>query len=86
MARIKIGDIGYWDTDKPANEQSKAARQWVDETRRTEADQVIRDSFGRPAKWIYRRDNVVLIIEHVFLYPNTPNWTVDKININVTKQ
>lgn len=86
MARIKIDNVGYWDSSKEAQEQSAAAKQWLDEVRRTNADSVVKDANGRIFKWIYSRDGVVLTIEHKYLYPNSTNWTVDKISINVTKQ
>lgn len=86
MAQIQISDSIFWDTEKAANRQSSAAQQWLDETRRQNADKVFRDAYGRIYKWIYETGSVRLTIEHKYVFPNSANWTLDKIEITVTQK
>lgn len=74
----------YWDTNKEI--QSEAAQKWLQNIRTTNADKVEKDNFGRPFRWTWNTEYATLTVEHTFVYPNSTNWSVDKIIINVNKK
>ncbi|MBR6843021.1 MAG: hypothetical protein IKM77_12085 [Prevotella sp.] len=86
MARFLVKDGIYWDDAKSVAQQSQAAKKWLDETRRQNADKVVKDSYGRPTHFIYETERAILDIEHTYLYPHSTDWSIDKIIINVSKK
>lgn len=86
MARFLVTDTIYWDDEKKPSEQSQAAQEWLDSTRRKNADKVVKDSYGRTTHFIYETERAVLDIEHTYLYPHSTDWSIDKIIINVSKK
>ena len=86
MAKFLIKDGIYWDDEKTISEQSQAAQQWLDETRRSNADKIIKDNYGRPIQFIYEANSAILTVEHIYIEKHSTNWSLDRIKINVTKK
>lgn len=86
MAKFLITNDIYWDNSKKPQEQSAEAQAWLDQTRRTNADRVVKDTYGRPVQWIYETERATLIVEHIYIEKHSTNWSLDKIEIKVTKK
>ena len=86
MAKFLLTDDIYWDNSKEPQEQSAKAQAWLDQIRRTNADRVIKDTYGRPVQWIYETECATLTVEHIYIEKYSTNWSLDKIKIKVTKK
>ena len=86
MAKFLLTDNIYWDDSKKPNEQSKAAQAWLDETRRTNADRIVKDEYGRTVQWIYETERATLTVEHIYIEKHSTNWAFDRIEIKVPKK
>lgn len=86
MAKFLLTDNIYWDDSKKPQEQSAAAKAWLDQTRRTNANKIVKDDYGRPVQYIYETDRATLVVEHVYIEKHSTDWSLDKIEFHVTKK